>query len=204
MGLISPDGRYLRVNDALCEITGYTADELSALTTRDLTHPDDREGDWEKLGRMLRGEEPVYANDKRYVRKDGSEVWVSVTATLVRDADGRPVRTIGVVQDLTARRAAEEALRESEDRFRSAFDNAPIGMSLVAPDGRFLQVNRASAPWSATTKRSCWPPPSRRSRTRTTSSPTSSRSGERSPASRTATGWRSATCARAGRRSGSS
>jgi PAS domain S-box-containing protein len=105
-------GRYLRVNRKFCEITGYSADELRPLTPRDITHPDEREEDGRRLGRMLRGEDAVYTNDKRYVRKDGSAVWVSVTAALIRDAEGRPARTIGVVQDLTERKRLEDRLRE--------------------------------------------------------------------------------------------
>lgn len=104
--------RYLRVNRKFCEITGYEPDELRGLTPFDLTHPDDREEDWKDLSRMLRGEVPVYSNDKRYVRKDGQPVWVNVTATLVRDGNGTPIRTIGVVQDLTERKILDEQLRQ--------------------------------------------------------------------------------------------
>ncbi len=105
-------GRFLRVNRKFCDITGYTPTELQEKTTRDLTHPDDREADWRKFSRMLRGEDAVYSTDKRYVRKDGSVVWVNVTAALIRDGEGQPVRTIGVVQDLTDRKRLEDQLRE--------------------------------------------------------------------------------------------
>ena len=91
---------------------------------------------------MLRGEDAVYSNDKRYVRKDGSAVWVNVTATLVWDGDGKPVRTVGVVQDLTARRAAEEALRESEERFRTLADSIPQLAWAAGQDGSIYWYNR--------------------------------------------------------------
>ena len=144
-------GRFLRVNRKFCELTGYAPGELAGLTPRDLTHPDDRDADWELVGRMLRGELPVYSNDKRYVRKDGRPVWVNVAATLVRDADGRPARTIGVVQDLTARRAAEEALRESEERFRTLADSIPQLAWTARPDGHIDWYNRRWYEYTGTT-----------------------------------------------------
>jgi PAS domain S-box-containing protein len=150
-------GRLVRVNPKFCEITGYSAEELLGMTFLQLTHPDDREGDLDRFGRMVRGEGD-YSVEKRYVRKDGSVAWVSVNATVVRDEDGRPLRTAATIQDITERKRAEEdlrrlretertrneeALREAQERFRSAFDNAPIGVAVVGLDGRFLQVNRS-------------------------------------------------------------
>ncbi len=73
---------------------------------------------------------------------DGSVVWVIANLTFLRDDAGRPLSWVGQFQDITARRTTEQALRDSEERFRSAFDHAPIGIALVAPDGRWLRVNR--------------------------------------------------------------
>jgi PAS domain S-box-containing protein len=150
-------GRLVRVNPKFCEITGYPAEELLGKTFLEITHPDDRDKDFELFQRMISGEDD-YSVEKRYVRKDGRVAWVSVNATAVRDDDGRPVRTAAVIQDITERKRAEEdlrrlrdaerardeeALREAQERFRSAFDNAPIGVAVVGLDGRFLQVNRS-------------------------------------------------------------
>ena len=143
-------GRLVRVNPKFCEITGYAAEELLGMTFLELTHPDDRESDFERFRRMVRGEGD-YSVEKRYVRKDGLVAWVSVNATVVRDEGGRPVRTASTIQDITERKRAEEelrrlreeALREAQERFRSAFDNAPIGVAIVDLEGRFLQVNRS-------------------------------------------------------------
>ena len=150
-------GRLVRVNPKFCEITGYPAEELLGMTFLEITHPDDRTRDVERFGRMIRGEDD-YSVEKRYVRKDGRVTWVSVNATVVRDEGGRPVRTAATIQDITERKRAEEdlrrlrdaerargeeALREAQERFRSAFDNAPIGVAIVDLDGRFLQVNRS-------------------------------------------------------------
>ena len=103
-------GRLIRVNRKLCEILGYPAEELRRLTFRELNHPDDREVEWEQWQRCVRGEVPEYSTEKRYVRKDGSIVWVQITATVIRDADGHPLRGIAVIRDITDRRRAVEGL----------------------------------------------------------------------------------------------
>lgn len=105
-------GRYLRVNEQFCRITGYSREELQSLTLSNITHPDDRQWDWGQFGRMARGESPGYDVQKRYVRKDGQVVWVHVSASLIRDAQGRPLRTAGIVQDITERVRAEEDLKK--------------------------------------------------------------------------------------------
>ena len=111
--------RLLRVNAKFAEITGYSEEELLKLTFPEITHPEDREKDLALWQRMVQGELPEYHNEKRYVRKDGASVWVNASATLIRDAAGKPLRTAAIIQDMTARRRAEEELRRSEWRFRT-------------------------------------------------------------------------------------
>ena len=101
-------GKLLRVNPTLCRITGYSEGELLGLTFFEITHPEDREEDLEGFRRVVRGNEPEYSTEKRYIHKDGRVVWVSVRTTIARDEDGRPARTLAVVQDITARKRAEE------------------------------------------------------------------------------------------------
>ena len=103
-------GQWLRVNQKMCTITGYTADELLQVRFVDLTHPEDRKKDWEEFQRVARGEVPDYRLEKRYVRKDGSLVWVNVNVTVIRDSAGRPVRTMAAIEDITERKRTEEAL----------------------------------------------------------------------------------------------
>jgi PAS domain S-box-containing protein len=104
-------GRFLRVNRKMCEITGYSSEELLDMTFPEITHPDDREEDFDRFRRMIRGETREYASEKRYVRKDGSVVWVSVNAVVIRDAAGRPLHTVATIQDVTERKWNEDALR---------------------------------------------------------------------------------------------
>jgi PAS domain S-box-containing protein len=122
-------GRLLRVNQKLCEITGYAAEELLRMTLQELTHPEDREKDFSAFQHMARSKEE-YAFEKRYMRKDGSEVWTHVNVIAFRDEAGNPNRLIASVEEITGRKEAEaareEALRreqmarsESEDASRS-------------------------------------------------------------------------------------
>jgi len=145
VALLGTDGRWLQVNPAVCRLFGYTAEELSKMTFADVTHPDDVDDNLERRRRQLEGESDAVNIQKRYVRSDGEVVWASVSSTLVRDSDGRPVYSVTVIEDIGERTRALDAAREAEERFRHAFDDAPIGMALVGPDGRFLRVNRTLA-----------------------------------------------------------
>jgi PAS domain S-box-containing protein len=104
-------GRFLDVNDAFCALTGYTREELLTKTTSDITHPADRVQDKEEYGRLLRGEITAYTREKRYIRKNGDQIWVHLDIGAVRQADGAPLYTIGVIQDITERKRTEEEAR---------------------------------------------------------------------------------------------
>ena len=121
MGQVSAKtGWFIRVNAKYCELTGYSAEELAEMTPTDLTFAEDRDTDVQAIGPVLRGEVALYDQEKRYLRKDGKIIWVHVSAALLRNADGRPERTMAVVQDISERKWVEEALRESEERYRAA------------------------------------------------------------------------------------
>jgi PAS domain S-box-containing protein len=109
-------GRFVRVNRRLCEITGYTEAELLARTYSEITHPDDRQRHVEAIDEA---EQRAWQIEKRYVRKDGSAVWVLVTGRMFPDSEGRPVRAPAIIVDVTARKQAEEAQRRSEARYRA-------------------------------------------------------------------------------------
>jgi PAS domain S-box-containing protein len=105
-------GQWLRVNEKMCEITGYSADELLRMPISEVTHPEDRQNDWEAFQRVVQGEQPNYRLEKRYIRKDGSLAWVNVNMTVVRDAAGQPVRTVATIEDISERKRAEEEIRK--------------------------------------------------------------------------------------------
>ncbi len=141
VALTAPDGRWLDVNEALCELTGYRKDELLARTFAEITHPDDRALSDEGWVRHSAGADDSGRIEKRYVRADGETAWVAVSRTLVRDADGRALYTVSHIENITGRRDAQRLLEEAEERFRRAFDDAPIGMALVGLDGSWLRAN---------------------------------------------------------------
>jgi diguanylate cyclase (GGDEF)-like protein/PAS domain S-box-containing protein len=142
VALLSPGGRWLHVNNALCELLRYTPEQLQELTFAELTHPDDLAANLERSRKQLEGEDWEPRIEKRYIRSDGEAVWVALTNEVVRDAAGEPLYFVAQIEDITQRRETETALRDAEERFRRAFEDAPIGMALVAPDGRFLRINK--------------------------------------------------------------
>jgi PAS domain S-box-containing protein len=103
----SLDGRFLDANEAFCRIVGYGRDELKALTYAAITHPDDLAADADAYRRLQTGEIASYRLEKRYIRKDGTPVWIDLSTSLVRDAAGRPLYGVGAVQDVSERKAAE-------------------------------------------------------------------------------------------------
>ncbi|MCY1433815.1 putative diguanylate cyclase DgcE [compost metagenome] len=110
MAYIGLDGTWLRVNDSLCELLGYSAEELYGMTFLNLTHPDDIDENMQYLMRLLAGEIERYVVEKRFRRKDGSHVWVHAKTTLQRRQDGRPDHLISVFEDISASRAERERL----------------------------------------------------------------------------------------------
>lgn len=115
---IGLDGRWLRFNDALCAITGYFREELLAMTFADITYPGDLKTEWTQTRRALTGEIETYSLEKRYVRKDGSLVWVHKTVSLLRDAHHRPLHFISIIEDIDDRKQAENALCEAQARLQ--------------------------------------------------------------------------------------
>ncbi len=142
MAMVATDGRWLRVNRRLCAIVGYSADELMATNFQQITHADDLKADLDLLHQLLAGEIQTYALEKRYLRKDGAEVWVRLAVVLVRTATGVPDYFVAVVEDNSARRRAEDAMRETEERYRTAFLTGPDAININRlPDGLYIDVN---------------------------------------------------------------
>lgn len=118
-----PDGHILRVNAKLCELLGYSAEELQRMTFVDFTHPDDREPSWDKLHALYEGRIPEMETEKRYLRRDGSTIWAALNATVVRNPDGSPRYSVAVIRDVTARVEYEQALRAEEEKLRLVTEN---------------------------------------------------------------------------------
>jgi diguanylate cyclase (GGDEF)-like protein/PAS domain S-box-containing protein len=115
MALVSLDGEFLKVNQSACQLLGYPERELLRQTFQELTHPDDLDADMHEVRRLIAGEIERYTLPKRYVRKDGDQVWASLSVSLVRDAQGLPVHFISQIVDISDRRRLELALQHLAD-----------------------------------------------------------------------------------------
>jgi PAS domain S-box-containing protein len=125
---VAPDGRWLEVNQRLCDIVGYAREELMTKTFADITHSEDLKAYLKAMRLMLAGEIETYLREKRYYHKDGSIVWGNLTVFLLSKADGSPDYFVSVVEDISARKLAEEKLRENEERLLLASDAAGLGV----------------------------------------------------------------------------
>jgi PAS domain S-box-containing protein len=118
VGIVECDasGRFREVNERFCEISGYSDAELSGMTFRDLTHPEDLAADLESIRRLVAGEIERYSLEKRYVRKDRSLRWVRLTVSAVNRPKGGVETFIGIVEDVTSQRRLEEELTANRQR----------------------------------------------------------------------------------------
>jgi PAS domain S-box-containing protein len=118
MALISTEGRWLRVNRAVCELLGRPPEDLIGFSVEAASHPDDTSADREALRLLQAGECRTYTLEKRYVQPSGAIVWALVNVTAVPGSEGEPAHLTAAIQDISERKHAEMALRESEERFR--------------------------------------------------------------------------------------
>ena len=110
MALVGFDGRWLKLNQRLCDLLGYSAEQLMDMTFQDITHPDDLALDLDQIGRMLAGKIPSYTMEKRYYRADGLVIWVQLTVSLMRDVAGVPLHFLSVINNITERKQAQQEL----------------------------------------------------------------------------------------------
>jgi PAS domain S-box-containing protein len=123
-----PSGE-INVNQAFCELLGYSAEELRSRKWQEITHPDDLELTQNKINTLLSGEKQAVRFTKRFIHKNGSIVWVDLGSTLRRDQNGKPLYMMTTLNDITALKQAEQALRESEGSVRAKLD------AILMPEG---------------------------------------------------------------------
>jgi diguanylate cyclase (GGDEF)-like protein/PAS domain S-box-containing protein len=140
MTITGLDDRFQRVNRTFAEMVGRTAEELVGVAAGEITHPDDLEADRAAVASMISGETDSYLTEKRYLRPDGTPVWATLAASIVRGPDG-PLHFLAQMIDISDRKRAEEALASSEERFRSLSAAAPNGIYALDLKGRLLYSN---------------------------------------------------------------
>ncbi len=152
MAIVATDGRFLAVNDSLCEMLGRDAETLERCTFQDLTHPDDLDSDVGLTHQAVAGEFPSYRFEKRYLRADGAVVWVDLSVTLLREENGTPIHFISQMLDITRRHedaarleALVEELEQEKRRAEAIFESVDIGLLLLDADGNYERVNRRHA-----------------------------------------------------------
>ncbi len=137
-------GRFLYVNDRYCEIVGRSRNELlGGLRLHDVTDPEDLPQNLQRFNRLLENDTP-FSVEKRYLRPDGTRVWAGLEVSLVRDAEGRPLYVQAIVQDITERRRAEQALTESEARYRIVAETASDVLITIDQENTILYLNLAA------------------------------------------------------------
>jgi PAS domain S-box-containing protein len=139
-GQVDLEGKFTLVNDRFCEIAGWSRAELMARTMQSITHPDDLGHNVELFERAVAVGTP-YTHEKRYIRKDGGIVWVNNSVSVIRRPDGEPFGVLAVTIDVTQRRAGEAALRESETRYRTIFEQANDFIVTMSLDQVITSVN---------------------------------------------------------------
>ena len=140
--LVDSNGVLLDVNAAVCAMLGYTQAELTGRNFEEIIHPEDLPRVRVLAAQLLAGEIPSYRVEKRYLRKDGTPVWVRVTSSL---ASSNPEHTyrLSIVEDISERKQAEEVRRTSEARLRTVLEAIPIGAILADADGQVIEANKA-------------------------------------------------------------
>ena len=135
------DGVLVDVNQKFCDMLGYARHELIGKAVMEITHADDFGQGAQFRERVTEGEMESAIGEKRFLRRDGTTIWARRAMSVARDDAGKPQYVISVVEDISERKRAEDALRTSEETLRATFSQAGVGIVITSPDRRYLQVN---------------------------------------------------------------
>jgi PAS domain S-box-containing protein len=141
--LVSPDGLFQFVNQAMCDMLGYDAETLLTMNWLEVTAPDDRAEGVHAVEDLLAGRQDSHRQTKRYLRADGQPVWGDLTINCVRDSDGTVEFLVGQIIDITEQVELRAKHAEADGRFRRMTETSNVAMALVAPDGKLEVVNQA-------------------------------------------------------------
>jgi PAS domain S-box-containing protein len=149
---LTPDGKWIEVNQKLCDIVGYSQKEIVTKAFQDITHPDDLEKDLDNINQLLNNKIQTYSMEKRYFKKNGDLIWVNLTVSLVRDAKFKPLYFISIIEDITKRKNSEkelhlitEALKKSEKKLQDILNSLSIGVVVHDLDTSIVKNNLKAA-----------------------------------------------------------
>ena len=143
MAMVTTEGRWSRVNWALCWLLGYSQEELLQKSFQDITHPEDLENDLAYVRQLLAGEINSYQMEKRYLHKSGHMVWTLLSVSLVQDEQGSPRYFISQIQDITERKNAERNLSSAREFLQGVQNSLSAHIAILDEQGRIVQVNTA-------------------------------------------------------------
>ncbi|MEI7812474.1 MAG: PAS domain S-box protein [Ignavibacteria bacterium] len=143
MGMIDLNQKFLSVNSKFVEITGYSEEDLKEKTFADISLLDKSEPDQMEMEKILNGNIPSYNISKKYIRKNGSIVWINHTGSVIRDIDGKPVYLIVMIEDITDKKNAEIALKKSEARIHNIINSISSQIAVIDKTGLIIMVNQA-------------------------------------------------------------
>ncbi len=141
--IISIEQRFMQTNEEYCRIVGYSDRELASMYQADIIHPEDLDDCKARMADLISGRVDRCQREKRYVRKDGTVVWVNVCVRMLCDSAGRPLYLLSIIDEVTDRKRAEEALRQSEEQYRRLFENLHDLFCSVDLEGKILLASPA-------------------------------------------------------------
>ena len=147
IAMTGPDGKWLRVNGKMCAILGYDRQELLTTSFQAITYPDDLADDLEAVEKFEAGTLTAITKEKRYIKKDGQPVWVSLTVAVIRHPDGTPSYYIVTVEDIQSRRDMERQLADSRRRLKDILDNSSVLIGYWDKDLRSVFANHTYLDW---------------------------------------------------------
>jgi len=133
MALVAADGTFMKVNNALCNMLGYTEKELLSLIFPKITHPEHVNADVENIRQILAGEKDYYRTEKRYIHKNGSVIWANLNTAIIRDSSSQPLYFVSQIENITER-------KESQQKFQDLVEKSLVGVYIIQ-NGRYVYVN---------------------------------------------------------------
>lgn len=141
IALVRNDFMFIRANNVFCSMVGISNDELNTLTFKNITHPDNILNDMQGIRNLMSGESQVYKTENKFIRKDNSIVWANANISVIRDRNGNFLYFLAIIEDITERKLTVEALKNSEEKYRTLFENMSQGVFYQAANGHIIDTN---------------------------------------------------------------